>query len=69
MARKSPRNWDEDASHENGNYECICVVCGNRFIGHKRRIVCKICDAIRKIPITESELAAWNSPARRAHEE
>lgn len=39
----SPRNWTEDSSHENGNYECRCINCQNSFIGHKRRVVCKLC--------------------------
>jgi len=37
------RDWQEDFSHENGNYECICVHCAKHFIGHKRRIFCKYC--------------------------
>ncbi len=37
------RDWKEDSSHENGNYQCICSTCGNTFMGHKRRITCKLC--------------------------
>ncbi len=37
------RNWEEDYSHENGNYQNRCKVCGNLFFGHKRRVVCKSC--------------------------
>lgn len=37
------RNWTEDASHENGNYECLCCECDQMFIGHKRRVLCKAC--------------------------
>jgi hypothetical protein len=37
------RNWIEDASHENGNYECRCCECGHIFTGHKRRVLCKFC--------------------------
>ena len=40
------RNWPEDASHENGNYECKCMSCGSSFTGHKRRVVCKLCATI-----------------------
>lgn len=40
---EAPRNWPEDASHENGNYECRCCTCGNLFVGHKRRVTCKVC--------------------------
>lgn len=38
-----PGNWPEDASHENGDYECRCVTCKQTFYGHKRRVVCKVC--------------------------
>lgn len=37
------RDWTEDNAHENGNYECICHACHQHFIGHKRRVVCKVC--------------------------
>lgn len=37
------KDWPEDFSHENGNYECRCCDCGGLFIGHKRRVVCKEC--------------------------
>lgn len=37
------RNWPEDASHGNGNYQNKCVGCGEVFIGHKRRIICRVC--------------------------
>ncbi|KKN33990.1 hypothetical protein LCGC14_0798030 [marine sediment metagenome] len=40
---ESERNWPEDFSHENGNYFCRCCHCGKDFIGHKRRVVCKVC--------------------------
>lgn len=42
--RQNPKNWQSDFSHENGNYFCKCVECGKDFIGHKRRVVCKVCD-------------------------
>lgn len=38
-----PGNWPEDASHENGDYECLCYICQKPFYGHKRRVVCKVC--------------------------
>lgn len=50
IIRKQPslfendRNWIEDFSHENGNYSNICILCNNRFLGHKRRVVCKKCN-------------------------
>ena len=37
-------DWEEDFSHENGNYECHCCICGRTFIGHKRRVTCRACD-------------------------
>ncbi len=40
----SGRDWVEDFSHENGNYQNKCMDCGLYFYGHKRRVVCKICD-------------------------
>lgn len=38
-----PGNWPEDATHENGDYECTCCHCGATFYGHKRRVTCKVC--------------------------
>jgi hypothetical protein len=38
------RNWEEDYGHENGDYINTCVKCNNIFFGHKRRVVCKVCD-------------------------
>jgi len=37
------RDWVEDFPHENGQYQCKCIHCGNFFIGHKRRVVCRAC--------------------------
>jgi len=39
----SPRDWPEDFKLENGKYQCGCTNCGNHFIGHKRRVTCKVC--------------------------
>ena len=38
-------DWPEDSADENGNYQNECVQCKCKFIGHKRRHVCKVCDA------------------------
>lgn len=38
-----PGRWTEDSTHENGNYRCVCIFCKKAFIGHKRRVVCKVC--------------------------
>lgn len=40
---ENPRDWTEDAAEENGNYECRCSGCKHIFIGHKRRVTCKVC--------------------------
>lgn len=37
------RNWEEDITHENGNYICRCIECKLYFKGHKRRPICKKC--------------------------
>ena len=36
-------DWTEDFAHENGNYSCLCCRCGQAFVGHKRRVICKAC--------------------------
>jgi hypothetical protein len=36
-------NWIEDYVHKNGNYINECSNCGNFFLGHKRRVRCKLC--------------------------
>jgi hypothetical protein len=44
------RDWTEDFSHENGNYNCRCTHCGEMFVGHKRRVICKLCAALEPPP-------------------
>jgi hypothetical protein len=41
-------DWPEDFSDENGNYGNLCIGCKKTFVGHKRRYVCKKCDAACK---------------------
>ena len=41
--KQDERNYTEEFNHENGMYANICTECNNQFIGHKRRIVCKVC--------------------------
>ena len=41
--KPNPKDWPEDFSHENGNYQCRCFKCDSVFTGHKRRNVCKEC--------------------------
>ena len=43
ISQAGPRDWPEDFSHENGNYQCLCHACGHGFVGHKRRVVCRSC--------------------------
>lgn len=43
-----PRNYPEDFPGENGNYICNCAVCGNDFLGYKRRCECKLCRTKRE---------------------
>ncbi len=40
----SPKDWVEDFDYENGRYTCFCAGCDNWFYGHKRRVICKVCD-------------------------
>ncbi len=57
LAREiAARNWTEDAPHENGKYQCTCVFCKETFIGHKRRVVCKVCAAKPDEATGEKEL-------------
>lgn len=39
----SERSFKEDYGHENGQYVCICFMCKQKFMGHKRRVICKSC--------------------------
>lgn len=39
----SKHDWPEDWPHENGMYYCRCIECKERFIGYKRRVICKSC--------------------------
>lgn len=48
------RDWKEDSQLDNGNYYNICAGCGEQFIGHKRRVVCKACDQHLKGDTEES---------------
>lgn len=39
------RSFKEDYPHENGEYVNICHNCKNQFVGHKRRVTCKMCQS------------------------
>jgi len=45
------RNWEEDYDHENGRYSNTCISCQEYFIGHKRRVTCKVCDTEAQKPL------------------
>lgn len=65
----SARDWTEDFPHENGNYLCICAICGQRFLGHKRRAACKDCATIGSAPQMLADLAEMRREAARLREE
>jgi hypothetical protein len=47
------RNWVQDFKHENGNYWNECMFCKKSFVGHKRRVVCKVCSDEKNLtPLT-----------------
>ena len=37
-------DFPDDADNENGNYDHICLECGEKFVGDKSRFLCKKCD-------------------------
>lgn len=41
--RTGPGDWTEDFPHENGGYSNRCTKCRERFVGHKRRVICRVC--------------------------
>ncbi len=55
-AANSVRDWTEDSSQENGNYENICSKCAQRFIGNKHRRTCRVCDHPNLRRISEKEM-------------
>ena len=57
-----PRDWPEDAEHENGNYYCECCHCGESFVGNKGRVSCRKC--------VDANAARWAklTPAEREEE-
>lgn len=44
MYPEENRSFPEDYHLENGNYCNMCIDCLKEFVGHKRRILCKICE-------------------------
>ena len=39
----TPYDWPDDSHLENGKYTCRCLDCGRFFVGHKRRLQCRVC--------------------------
>lgn len=62
-------DFPEDSEHENGDYQNRCCLCEALFWGHKRRVVCKVCqhqgekDGV--VYLTEEELNAIFAAVRR----
>ena len=40
----SARDWTDDFARDNGDYYCGCHECGQSFVGHKSRVMCKQCN-------------------------
>ncbi|AIA64794.1 hypothetical protein HL10_gp264 [Cronobacter phage CR8] len=34
---------DDPRNHEYKGYICLCYVCGNKYLGPKRTIMCNLC--------------------------
>ncbi len=41
-----PMDWPEDERHENGGYLNKCCHCELMFVGHKRRVSCRLCSPL-----------------------
>ena len=57
-ATELERNWPEDYPHENGCYQNKCSMCGNLFLGMKRRPICKLCFATASADYTKMDTHA-----------
>lgn len=42
-------DWPEDFDHENGTYRNNCTSCQTEFMGHKRRVTCKVCATTKDV--------------------
>lgn len=54
-------DWVEDFDHENGNYWNLCCECERQFIGHKRRVVCKLCAGPPKYVWSQEDIQRFNN--------
>ncbi|AKY04004.1 hypothetical protein [Enterobacter phage vB_ExiM_F5M1E] len=34
---------DDPRNHEYKGYICLCFVCGNKYLGPKRSVMCNLC--------------------------
>ena len=62
-------DWPEDADHENGQYFRKCICCASDFIGHKRRHICRRCQAASDAhgeSLSPKERAAWGVERTKA---
>lgn len=51
VASAKDADWPEDFAHDNGMYLCRCRGgCGVQFIGHKRRMTCRVCATKQNAP-------------------
>jgi hypothetical protein len=62
-------NWPEDFSHENGNYNNDCYICKTVFIGHKRRVVCRVCATPQSIRDQLAHLQSQLDECRKERDE
>jgi hypothetical protein len=53
---EAKRDWPEDYTGGENQYECKCSTCGNSFFGHKRRVTCKACTAPVSAPLDTQAL-------------
>lgn len=59
--RYGPQSYQEDYAHENGNYLNTCILCKEHFLGHKRRVCCKVCT---ERPIEDASATVSEDPEK-----
>jgi hypothetical protein len=62
-------DWTEDFSHENGNYENVCIRCTVHFKGHKRRVVCKKCSTDTSTGMPQESAPDYDALVKRFHQQ
>jgi len=55
------RDWSEDYSSENGQYQNVCQHCNKLFMGDRHRMTCKKCSSIlyRPEPFPLGKSIGW----------